>query len=124
MKRYLYIAALLVMICSLGTACKDDPILPVMTEEEYPRILGKFPEKTGNTLGVLGATVGETFKLEVQLTPSNLCVGTWYVDGVEYMTGNVFTYDADEPVLLHLKLVVTTPKYTTTREAMLEFKPK
>jgi hypothetical protein len=112
------------MTCITFIACKDDVALPELTAEEYPRILGKWPEKTGNNLGVLGATVGETFKLDMQYTPSQLCVGTWFVNDVEYSKGTAFRYDATEPALLRLKLVVTTPKYTTTREAMLEFKRK
>lgn len=121
MKRFTYIL-LLVMSISLFSACDSDVDLPVLTEEEYPRIMGRWPDKSGQTLGVFGAQVGIDFNITMQFTPSNLCEGVWYLDGVEYCRGTQFNYLSGQPVKHHLKLVVKTPKYTTSREAIIEVK--
>lgn len=119
MKKSAYIFLLIIGI-SIFSACDSDPDLPVLTEDEYPRILGRWPEKSGDELGVFGAKTGVDFSIVLQFTPSNLCEGTWYLDGVEYCKGPVFEYYSGAPVIHHLKLIVKTPKYTTTREARLE----
>ena len=121
MKKLAYIMILIVGM-NLMQACDSDIDLPEMTEEEYPRILGRWPEKDGAVLGVFGAQAGEDFSIVLQFTPSNLCEGVWYLDGVEYCRGTVFEYKSGLPVTHHLKLVVTTPKYTTSPEAILEVK--
>ncbi|WP_242034332.1 hypothetical protein [Dysgonomonas sp. BGC7] len=118
MKKLIYIIMMIIGM-SFFSACDSDVDLPVMTEEEYPRIMGRWPDKTGNELGVFGAQVGVDFSIVMQFTPSNLCEGIWYLDGVEYCRGTVFEYHSGQPVKHNLKLVVTTPKYTTSREAIL-----
>lgn len=121
MRKLTYI---MILIIGLGffQSCDSDVDLPEMTEEEYPRIMGRWPDKDGNKLGVFSAQVGIDFSIEMQFTPSNLCEGVWYLDGVEYSRGTIFEYQSGQPVTHHLKLVVTTPKYTTSREAILEVK--
>ena len=121
MKKFIYIAILMLSF-STFSACDSDVDLPELTEEEYPRILGRWPEPANGKLGVFGAQVGIDFSITMQFTPSNLCEGTWYLDGVEYCKGEVFEYQSGQPVVHHLKLVVRTPKYTTSREATLEVK--
>ena len=121
MKKFVYIL-LFIIGTSLMSACDSEVDLPVLTEEEYPRIMGRWPDKNGETLGVFSAQVGISFNITMQFTPSNLCEGIWYLDGVEYSRGTSFDYLSGQPVKHHLKLVVKTPKYTTTREAILEIK--
>jgi hypothetical protein len=119
MKKLAYIFLLIIGV-SLFSSCDSDPDIPVLTEDEYPRILGRWPEKNGDVLGSFGAKAGVDFSITLQFTPSHLCEGIWYLDGVEYCKGQVFEYHSGRPVSHNLKLVVKTPKYTTTREATLD----
>jgi len=121
MKKLVYII-LFIWGMSFLNACDSEVDLPELTEEEYPRILGRWPEKDENGLGVLGAQVGIEYVHELQFTPSELCEGIWYLDGVEYSRGRVFRYLSGQPVKHHVKLVVSTSKYSTSREAILEVK--
>lgn len=122
MKKIIFALTLILLVLSFS-ACDSDVNLPEMTEDEYPRILGRWPEKDANgNLGVFDAQVGKEFEMELMFTPSNLSEGIWYLDGVEYSRGNVFQYYSGAPVTHHLKLVVTTPKYSTSREGMLVVK--
>ena len=119
MKKIIYIL-IFIVASNLIISCEPNVELPVLTEDEYPRILGRWPDRNGDVLGKFGAIVGTEFVLELQFTPSNFCEGTWYLDGEEYSTGTTFTYYSDVPKTHNLKLVVKTPKYTTSREAILE----
>lgn len=121
MKKLAYI---LILIIGIGffTACESDVDLPEITEEEYPRIMGRWPEKEGDKMGKFSAQVGINFSVTMQFTPSHLSEGIWYLDGVEYSRGTTFEYLSGQPVIHNLKLVVKTPKYTTSREAVLEVK--
>ncbi len=111
---------LLVVLAALFNSCKDEAILPVFTEDEYPRILGRWPEKLSDgSLGSFGTQSGQVLTVPLQFTPSNLCEGIWYLDGEEVYKGTTFTYTSNTPGAHNLKLVVKTPKYTTTREALL-----
>ncbi len=111
---------LLIITAALFNSCKDEVSLPVLTEDEYPRILGRWPEKQSNgSLGSFGTQSGQVLTIPLQFTPSHLCEGTWYLDGVEVNKGTVFTYTSDTPGTHNLKLIVKTPQYTTTREALL-----
>lgn len=111
---------LLVVIAALFNSCKDEVTLPVLTEDEYPRILGRWPERLSDgSLGSFGAQSGQTLTIPLQFTPSNLCEGTWYLDGEVVYKGTTFTYISDTPGTHTLKLEVKTSKYTTTREALL-----
>jgi len=123
MKKILFIITILFAGVLSFTSCEDDVDLTVLTEEEYPRILGRWAESTDpEKLGTFDAATGRDFSIILQFTPSHLCEGTWYLDGVEYATGPVFEYYSSLPVSHHIKLVVKTPKYTTTREAWLVVK--
>ncbi len=122
MKKIIFGLTLIFAILSF-TACDSDVDLPEMTEEEYPRILGRWPELNDKgELGQFDAQAGTEFEMELMFTPSNLCEGIWYLDGVEYTRGTIFKYYSATPVSHHLKLVVTTPKYSTSREALLVVK--
>ena len=121
MKKLIYIL-FIILGTSFFSACDSDVELPELTEEEYPRIMGRWPDKDGDKLGVFGAQTNIAFSITMQFTPSELCEGIWYLDGVEYCRGTVFEYLSGQPVTHHLKLVVKTSKYTTTREAILEVK--
>ncbi len=118
MKKLIYIAILITGL-SFFLSCGSDADLPVLTEEEYPRILGQWPERNGDQLGQFGGRVETEMTINMQFTPSNLCEGTWYLDGEEYSTGTTFSYMTGTPGTHHLKLVVATSKYTTSREAFL-----
>lgn len=118
MKKLIYIM-ILIAGCYTFSSCESDVEVPVLTEDDYPRILGQWPEKSGSQLGELGGITGKEFTHTMQFTPSNLCTGVWYLDGEEYSTGNTFSFMTETPGTYHLKLVVTTPKYTTSREALL-----
>lgn len=121
MKKLAYIILLIIGV-GFFSACDSDVELPELTDEEYPRIMGRWPEKDGDKMGVFGAQVGIEFSVTMQFTPSHLCEGIWYLDGVEYSRGTTFEYQSGQPVKHNLKLVVKTPKYTTSREAILEVK--
>lgn len=122
MKKILFGLTLILAVLSF-TACDSDVDLPKITEDEYPRILGRWPEKTDKgEWGQFDAQAGKEFELELMFTPSNHSVGIWYLDGVEYTRGTVLKYYSATPVSHHLKLVVTTPKHTTSREALLVVK--
>jgi hypothetical protein len=101
------------------SSCGTDVELPVFTDNDYPRILGRWPEKSGNQPGMMGGRTGVEFTWTVQFTPSGICKGVWYLDGEEYSTGTDFSYTTEEPGDHHIRLVVTTPKYSTSREAIL-----
>lgn len=118
MRNLIYILIFITEL-SLFISCKKEVDLPVLTEEEYPRILGRWPEKVGGNPGTLGGNVGREFRLSMQFTPSNLCEGIWYVDDIEYVKGTDFVYNTDVPKTHRIKLVVKTPKYTASREAIL-----
>lgn len=107
------------------TSCDNSTELPVLTEEEYPRILGNWPDGTlesatdERVLGSANVQLGTEYVLSMMFTPAEYCEGIWYLDGTEYCRGTEFRYRTFYPATHHLKLVVTTPKYQTSREAIL-----
>lgn len=111
------------MLIALGIcmpACEDDVELPVMSENEYPRIFADFPARLDDgSPGVLNATTEQPFVLRVEYTPSDFCEAVWYLDGIEYCRGKVFEYQGYMPIRHHLKLVVSTAKNSTYREVIL-----
>ncbi len=118
-KKLIYIVILLAGTSSFSS-CETEIELPVMTVDEYPRIFGRFPEKDGNVPGIITRVkAGSEYNLTVQYTPSNLCTAVWYIDGVEYTTGPVFSFLTETTGTYVIKLVVSTSKYTTSREAKL-----
>lgn len=118
MKRYCFL--LLVLIPVFFTECKEEVNVPELTEEKYPRIMGTWPQRRANgSLGIFNAVVDNPLTISVQFTPSNLCEGTWYLDDVEYSKGDTFEYVPTVAGDYNLKLIVTTPKYTTSREAIV-----
>ena len=123
MKKYIIAAFMLAMGAVGFLSCESDYEPPVLTEDDYPRIIGKWPEKLGNDLGVMAGTAGVEFSHTMQFTPSNLCTGIWYVDGEEYSIGTMFSYMTETPGEHHLKLVVSTSKYSTSRECILRIRP-
>ena len=111
----------LALSCGLFTNCGGDDInTPELTEDTYPRIFGQWPEKkSGGSLGEFSTPLNKPLESKVQYTPSQYCVGTWYLDGVEVHKGVGYTYVPVTQGRFHLKLVVKTPKYETTREAYI-----
>lgn len=122
MKKLTYII-IFIFALNFLESCDSEIDLPVLTENDYPRIMGRWPGRSENgDLGVFDTQVGIDFSITMQFTPSNLCEGVWYLDGVEYSRGTEFKYLSGQPVKHNLKLVVTTPTYSTSREAILEVK--
>jgi hypothetical protein len=119
MKKLIYIAIGLVAGLAFFSSCDPKIELPVLTEDEYPRIIGQWPEKSGDQLGMMAGYAGVKFTHSIQFTPSNLCEGVWYVNDEEYSHGNSFSYLTETAGDYHIKLVVGTPKYTTSREMIL-----
>ena len=120
MKKYIYIIAMLLLGVTQFSGCEENYDKPTFTEDDYPRILGLWPERQGDVLGTLNAFVGEEISQRMMFTPSDLCEGTWYIDGIEYSKGNILTYTPTQPGTFHIKLEVKTSKHTTSREAMME----
>lgn len=114
-------AALLLLAACAFTACEKEADLPVLTEDEYPRIFGNWPAKDSETgaLGTHSAQLGTELVIEVEYTPSAFCTAVWYLDGVEYCRGPVFRYTSGSPVVHYLRLEVSTPRHTTYRESQL-----
>lgn len=123
MKKLIYILILLLTVTFFESCDSNDIETPVLTAEDYPRILGRWPDKIDGKLGSFEVAAGDSLSVIMQFTPSHLCEGTWFLDGVEYCKGTTFEYISETPVAHILKLVVKTPKYETTREANLVVSP-
>ncbi|WP_333615987.1 hypothetical protein [Bacteroides pyogenes] len=121
MKLFLYIVCSMMMVGSLFTSCSNNEIdTPELTENEYPRIFGQWPEKKADgTLGEFNTPQDKPLEIKVQYTPSHHCEGVWYIDGVEVHRGVGYIYVPTTQGKFHIKLVVKTPKYETSREAII-----
>jgi hypothetical protein len=120
MKKLRYIIIVFITGLTLFSSCNNELEAPELTDANYPRIMGTWPEKRANgTLGIFNATVDNPLTINVQFTPSGFCEGTWFLDGAEYCTGNSFAYTPTVAGDYNLKLVVKTSKYTTSREATI-----
>ena len=58
--------------------------------------------------------------INVQYTPSQYCEGIWYIDNVEVHRGVGFRFVPPAEGRFHVKLIVKTPKYETSREAIIK----
>ena len=120
MKRILFICTLLVSLFAIS-GCSDDTDTPVLTTDEYPRILGRWPDKQEDgTLGKFSIPLNQVLNINVQYTPAELCEGTWYLDGREIHKGVGWTYVPSTIGTFHLELIVKTPTKETSREATIE----
>ena len=121
MRHFIYIVFSLMMIGGLFAGCSNDETnTPELTEDEYPRIFGQWPEKKADgTLGEFSTPQDKPLEIRVQYTPSRCCEGIWYVDGVEVHRGVGYTYVPTTQGKFNIKLVVKTPKYETVREAII-----
>ena len=122
MKHFIYIVFSLMMIGGLFAGCSNDETdTPELTEDEYPRIFGRWPEKDkkGN-LGEFSTALDKVLYINVQYTPSQYCEGIWYIDNVEVHRGVGFRFVPPAEGRFHVKLVVKTPKYETSREAIIK----
>jgi hypothetical protein len=124
MKKYIYSIAIILCSIIMFSGCETEYDKPTFTEDDYPRILGMWPERNGDVLGSMNAFVGEEFSQKMMFTPSGLCEGIWYIDGVEYCRGILFVYTPPQAGSFHVKLEVKTSKYTTTREAILQVRAR
>lgn len=122
MKKTILLALLLLASCAF-TACEKEIDLPVMSEDEYPRILGNWPAATeAGEPGTQTAQLGVEMMMEMQYTPQEFCTAVWYLDGVEYCRGPVFRYLSASPVKHYIRFVVSTSKHSTYREAYIQVK--
>ena len=127
MKKIIFICTLLVSLFAMS-GCSDDIDTPVLTTDEYPRILGRWPDKQEDgTLGKFSIPLNQVLSINVQYTPAELCEGTWYLDGREIHKGVGYyspeiglTYITPTSRPFHLELIVKTPTKETTREAIIQ----
>lgn len=120
MKRILFICMLLVSLFAMG-GCNDDVKSPILTVDEYPRILGRWPEKNDQgELGTFETPLNKTLSINLQYTPAEFCEGIWYLDGREIHRGVGLEYVPSVEGSFNLKLVVKTPTQETSREAILK----
>lgn len=118
--KFLYLTFLLLTVASLivMAGCSDDLEQVELTADEYPRIIGNWPMKNDDgSLGTFSFTAGDTLSIDLEFTPSQYAIGTWYVDEVEYATGKSFKFTQDVPGRHYLKLILRTSSNETFREA-------
>lgn len=123
MKKILFICSLLVSLLSMFSmsGCSDDIDSTILTTDEYPRILGRWPDRLDDgTLGAFETPLDRPLTISVQYTPAELCEGIWYLDGREIHRGVGLEYTPSVEGNFHLKLVVRTATQETTREATLK----
>lgn len=119
MKNIFYIMTFLVgVLCFIGC---DDKVEAPNIDGEYPRIFGSWPNRTeAGELGQFNVRKDSILYIPLQFTPSHLCTGIWYVDGVDVAEGTLFEQTFPNIGLYHLKLEVKTPDGSTTyREALI-----
>ncbi|MDR1524795.1 MAG: hypothetical protein LBS79_06015, partial [Tannerella sp.] len=58
MKKIFIYTAILIAGLTGFSSCGSDIELPVLTEDDYPRILGQWPQRNGDILGEFGGLVG------------------------------------------------------------------
>ena len=120
MKRIILICTLLVSLFAMG-GCSDDIDSPIVTVDEYPRILGRWPHKQEDgTLGIFETALNKTLVISLQYTPAEFCEGIWYLDGREIHRGVGLEYVPSVEGTFNLKLIVKTPKQETSREAIIK----
>lgn len=120
MKKIIFICTLLASLIAMS-GCSDDIDTPALTTDEYPRILGRWPDKDSDgNLGKFSIPLNQVLNINVQYTPAELCVGTWYLDGREIHQGVGYQYVPTTVGTFHLELVVKTPTKETNREAIIE----
>lgn len=122
MRRILFILISCLAVSVVSVSCDNDEVdSPVLTDAEYPRIFGRWPEKDkkGN-LGEFSTALDKVLYINVQYTPSQYCEGVWYIDNVEVHRGVGFRFVPPAEGRFHVKLVVKTPKYETSREAIIK----
>lgn len=120
MKKIVVICSLLVALFTMS-GCSDDIDTPTLTTEEYPRVLGRWPNKLEDgSLGLFEIPLNQILNINVQYTPAELCEGVWYLDGREIHRGVGLEYIPSVEGSFHLKLVVKTETQQTTREATIK----
>lgn len=120
MKKIVFMCTLLASLFAMS-GCSDDIDTPALTTDEYPRILGRWPDKDSDgNLGKFSIPLNQVLNINVQYTPAELCVGTWYLDGREIHQGVGYQYVPTTVGTFHLELVVKTPTKETNREAIIE----
>ncbi len=123
MKRIIFICTLLISLFSFN-GCSDDIDTPALTTDEYPRILGRWPDKQDDgTLGIFETPLNKSLVIDLQYTPAEFCEGIWYLDGREIHRGVGLEYVPSVEGTFNLKLIVRTPTRETSREAILKVTP-
>ena len=120
MKRLFLILLTLSILGNIFVGCKDEETdFTEVVKDKYTRIFGQWPEKKNGKLGEFSVPLGNSLYVNIQYTPSQNSEAIWYVDGVEVHRGLGFSYTPEALGKYHLKLVVKTPKYETSREAII-----
>lgn len=105
---------------SLFIACSSDDEQVQLTENEYPRIIGNWPERIEDgSLGTFSFTANDTLFINLEFTPSEYVIGVWYIDGEIAGTGKSFEFTETKATTHNLKLILSTSKYETSREATI-----
>lgn len=119
-----YVLSVLFLTLILSScSTNDDPFQ--IEAEEYPRIMGRWPNKDDNgNWGIFEIPTNETLVISLQFTPSPYTTGIWYLNDIPVYEGSEFTFNGYEVGLEYkLKLVVSTDYHTTTREARIKVLP-
>ncbi|SBV97510.1 hypothetical protein [uncultured Dysgonomonas sp.] len=116
MKKFIYIILLMAAGVLIFTKCSDDPEAPVLTEYDYPRIMGFLMDIEERPVQT---QMGHPWEAELQYTPVEYCTAIWYVDGVEYARGASISYTPTSIGTVSILFEVSTPHHSTHRKYIL-----
>lgn len=123
MKRIVLICTFLVSLLAMG-GCSDDIDSTIVNADEYPRVLGRWPDKNDDgTPGSFETPLNKVLAISLQYTPAEYCEGIWYLDGREIHRGVGLEYVPSVEGTFNLKLIVKTPTQQTSREAIIKVTP-
>lgn len=98
-------ATLLVFAALVLTGCHPGKDGPDRKREDFPEIIGPWPEGDPATFRV---NLGETLRISVIYTPSRTAKAVWLVDGKEICQGKDFSFTPENDGEYKLQLQVST----------------
>ena len=126
MKKIYYLLLALLVSSFTFTACSDEDPFETVSESDFPMILDPvFPDRGSDGSLPIVATLNrdQTYELTARVTPSEYTTVTWYVDGVEVLTGLEFSA-LFKAGTYNLKVVATsTNGLSSYREGTLQVDP-
>ena len=126
MKKIYYLLLALLVTGFTFTACSDEDPFETVSESDFPMILDPvFPDRGSDGSLPIVATLNrdQTYELTARVTPSEYTTVTWYVDGVEVLTGLEFSA-LFKAGTYNLKVVATsTNGLSSYREGTLQVDP-